>query len=268
MYTTVMLNNGNYLKWKVQVCDALNAADYWYFTNPMTAPAIPAQDGPAKNNWVRVNSLICGMIRSRCEEVPRSYIEEVEVASVAWTTLRDRLKPRGSGPLDGTFDRLEALSLAKCTGLQDYADKFQATVNELHQYSPNLFTTWLVHRFHSGLGNSAKYDTYKTQYRQHDSPFEDNGNPRYDLEYAMGRVLRTFVHKIDSDTNLAMVAAVNSASQQQSGIRPGMSTRVITKTVKHCTHCGKDYHTIVECTELHPELRRNNKRNNRGSNKG
>ncbi|KAI4085762.1 MAG: hypothetical protein L6R37_008474, partial [Teloschistes peruensis] len=84
----------------------------------------------------------------------------------------------------------------------------------------------------------------------------------------MGRVLRTFVHKVDSDTNLAMVAAVNSASQQQSGIRPGMNTRVITKTVKHCTHCGKDYHTIDECTELHPKLRRNNKRNNGGSNRG
>ncbi|KAL8727686.1 MAG: hypothetical protein Q9181_005618 [Wetmoreana brouardii] len=260
-----MLNSSNYLKWKVQVIDALTAGDYWFFTNPDTAPKADGLEGVALINWKRVNSRICGLLRGRYEAVQRTYIADIEDASRAWTILAARLKPRGSGPLDGTFTRLESLSAANCSGLQDYTTKFELVVNELHEFSPNLFTNWLIHRFHRGLVGNTDYEAYKTQYNQTYDPFNEAGNPNYNLQYVMTRILQTLI-PIEDTTGVALVTTT-PAVHKQAGIKPRSATRVITKTVKYYTHCGKDYHLIDKCQLLHPELRKPKRKggNNRGN---
>ena len=140
---------------------------------------------------------------------------------------------------------------------------------------------WKIYRFHSGLG--SVYNAYCEQYNQTHDAFDDKGDPKFALDYAITRFINTITNPTNSTSSvetqalaalvhgtfahtpqsvIALVAAGGAAETKiQAGAHAGNS-RTYTQTVKYCSHCKKDWHTDSECTTLHPHLK------NRGENCG
>ncbi len=53
----------------------------------------------------------------------------------AWYLLEANFKPRGSGFLKGTMEKLLFLTLNECKDAADYVTKFRSTVMELKSFS-------------------------------------------------------------------------------------------------------------------------------------
>ena len=228
------------------------------------------------------------MLKSRYNKNPQDMIEDETNAQKAWKTL-ERNKPRGSSIANSTFKKFESLTLASCNdNPQLYANTFKKVAREFRVLSPKLTFSdvWLVYHFHAGLG--PVYNSYCEQYSQNHDPFDDDGEAKFTLDYAVTRFINTitdpsngtissaesqalaalvngtFAHTQQSVNALvaASVAARKTEHKIQQGTHAGNS-RTFTTTCKYCTHYKKDYHDDSEYTTLHPHLK---KKDNRGGN--
>ena len=110
---------------------------------------------------------------------------------------------------------------------------------------------------------SITHSAYCQSYAQDHDPFGLDGSAEYSLSYAIHHFQNTVVNpsKI-AEPSLVLLAFLGSSalvsghdsSKQQSFIQAGAqvatsNARVISlcKTVKYCTHCKKDHHSVDEC---------------------
>lgn len=73
--------------------------------------------------------------------------------------------------------------------------------------------------------------------------------------YCRRRLMR---HLGDRDFNVFLAAILDETDPNlkiQPGVQSGyVNSRILSQMIKYCTHRKKDFHTIGECIELHPEL--------------
>lgn len=138
-----------------------------------------------------------------------------------------------------------------------------------------LDENWLIYLFHTNLG--AEFNSYFERYFQDHDPFSELGEAKHSLSSAMQHISNTacnpssetLVSKPGSGiinshaSSVSFVASNLSASQTsiQAGAKPDTNqARVVTlsKTVKYCSSCKRDYHTETECHDKHPHLRDSN----------
>ena len=152
------------------------------------------------------------MLKSRCERNPRSLIKNETNARKAWTAL-EKYKPRGSGILNSTFRKLDTVNLAGCNNdPQTYANNFVEVLEEFNTLSSKLYfdENWKIYRFHSGLG--SVYNAYCEQYNQTHDAFDDDGEHKFDLDYAITRFINTVMNPTNSTSSAetqALAALVN-----------------------------------------------------------
>lgn len=194
-------------------------------------------------------------------------IEDHSNASEAWYLLEENFKPRGSGFLNGAMEKLFFLTLSECKDAADYVTKFRATVTELKSFSTKfqMDENLLIFLFQYNL--SASHSAYCQSCAQEHDPFGLDGTAKYTLSYAMHHFQNTVANPSKNpERSLVSLAAMGpSASQdsptQQNSVQAGAqigtsNARVISlrKTVKYCTHCKKDYHSVDECRVKYPHL--------------
>ena len=179
-------------------------------------------------------------------------------------------QPRGSGLLNSTIHKLESLTLSACENKpQSYADRFVGILRECkNQAGKNLFVTdenWKVYHFHKGLG--SQHSAYREQYDQDHDAFDEDGQAKFTLNYAITRFLDTVGNPTDSTmssdatalaaiiggslghTNQSVTALVAAGNVTEHKIQKGANSsnsRTFTRTVKNCTICKRDYHSAPE----------------------
>ena len=134
-----------------------------------------------------------------------------------------------------------------------------------------LDENWLIYQFHTNL--ESEFSSYFERYSQDHDPFTEQGTAEHSLSSAMQHFMNTARNPSSENvtskpntgiasynSSVAFVAPHLPANQVvvQAGAKPGTNqARVITltKTVKYCTHCKRDYHTEAECHEKNPHLR-------------
>lgn len=277
----------NYHTWKRQFENELTILDMWDYVeedynSPVVSETVTAERVKA---WEQAHQQICTMFKMRCKRYPRSMIEDETNAHKAWKTL-EKLKPRGSGILNSTFRKFESITLAGCdNNTQTYTNHFLKVLREFGDLSSDLHfnDNWLIYHFHSGLGSA--YNAYCEQYYQTHDAFDDNGHPKFTLNYAITRFTNTIMNPINSTyssvetqalaalvngtfmhTPLSVKALVASGGVAETKIQPGAhagNSRTYVVTCKYCSHCKKDWHDDSECTTLHPHLKSRGKNNRR-----
>ena len=197
-------------------------------------------------------------------------IEDHTNASEAWYLLEANFKPRGSGFLNGAMEKLFFLTLSECKDAADYITKFRSTVTELKSFSTKfqMDENLLIFLFQYNL--SAAHSAYCQSCAQEHDPFGLDGSAKYSLSYAMHHFQNTVANPSKTaERSLISLASLGSSalissqdsSTHQSSIQAGAqidtsNARVISlrKTVKYCTHCKKDYHSIDGCHVKYPNL--------------
>ena len=270
----VLQGVSNYQIWKRQFEDELTLLGMWhYIEDDYVAPA-GATHAELKS-WQQAHKRICTMLKSRCDENARAMIEDETNAQKAWKALEQN-KPRGSGILNSTINKFESITLAGCNGdPHAYINLFRKTLREFHVLSSKFVynQNHLIYRFHSGLG--PVYSSYCEQYAQNHDPFDDDGKPKFTLDYAITDFIKTVTNPTNSTSSvetkalatlvngtfahnrlsvMALVATGSTEIKIQAGAHAGNS-RTFTQTCKYCTHCKKDWHDKSECTTLHPHLK-------------
>lgn len=150
--------------------------------------------------WVQAHDKICTMLKSRCERNARSMIKDKTNARDAWMTL-EKFKPRGSDILNSIFKKMNNVTLAGCDNdPQSYADKFIEMLKEFDTLSSKLHfdENWKIYRFHSGL--RSVYNLYCEQYNQTHNAFDNDGEPKIDLDYTNTRFINTITNPTSSTT--------------------------------------------------------------------
>ena len=121
--------------------------------------------------------------------------------------------------------------------------QFRATVNKLRIFSSKLSLdeNWLIYRFHTNLG--FEYNSYFERYAQDHDPFNEMGESKHTLSQAKQHFQNTVTNPSKSNDKTVTAKAAASNAQTQAGAQPGTAhSRIITKTIKYCNHCRKDYH--------------------------
>lgn len=268
-----------YLKWKRAMRDHLKMFGLWVYIDELTeAP----EDDDEEEEGTKAQDLTCTAIRICVEGNAYTHIEHITNANSAWKTLEENFKPRGSGFLNDTFRKLDNLKLGEFTSPSDYSSQFRQIVNDLQSFSSimKLDENWLIYRFHTNLG--AEFSSYFERYSQAHDPFNEHGEAKHSFSSAMQHFLNT-ARNLSSETHISkpssgiisphtssvsFVASNLPANQTsiQAGAKPGTNqARVITltKTVKYCTHCKRDYHIMINILPFEtPSLSQQNRKQN------
>ena len=263
------LNDTNFTKWKSAVQDQLEVFELWDYTQTEEPPAAAAEDDIKVFASKQRKTL--ALLRTRMEERAHALVKGLTNACEAWKLLEKSFKAKGSGQLTGRLRKLMTTTLGDSEGdTTKYATAFRKAIASLNSLSDEfrLNDNVLIYFFHEGLG--PEYELYRDLYGQTHDAFDDTGKPKYSLTYAMERFANQMAGKDTSAQPAVTLAAVRNGSAFKG------NTRMV--GVKHCTHCGKDYHNAEECRQLHPELkhqrdggdnqRGNNKRRREGRNSG
>ena len=222
-------------------------------------------------------------MKNRCEKNPRSKIKKDTDATAAWKSLKEYL-PQGSRILNSLFQKLFGLTLASCNdNPTTYTDQFKDTLEQIENFSEKMKPedNLLIFQFHRGL--MPQYSSYFELYNQTYNTYKDDGTrtTKYTLDYTITRFLNTMSNptsSVNHESSQALAALVNSsyrhtpqsvkalvaADQTEHRIQPGSNatnSRTVTQTMKHYSHCKKDWHDVLECIQLHPHL----KKRDRGS---
>ena len=88
--------------------------------------------------WNARHHKACTALRLVVDGNAYNNIEEITNAFEAWTILETNFKPRGSGFLSNTFQRLLNLTLANCQSSADYVFQFHNVVNKLKSFSTKV----------------------------------------------------------------------------------------------------------------------------------
>ena len=201
----------NYQIWRRQFEDELTLLGMWHYIEDDYVAPIGATAAELKS-WQQAHKRICTMLKSRCDENARSMIEDETNAHDAWTALEQN-KPRGSGILNSTIRKFESITLSGCNDdPQGYANLFKKVSREFRVLSTDFMfnQNWLIYHFHSGLG--AVYSSYCEQYDQNHDPFDDDGKPKFTLDYAITRFINTVTNPTNATSSVetkALAALVN-----------------------------------------------------------
>lgn len=99
-------------------------------------------------------------------------IKEIVNASEAWKVLDKNFKPRRSGFLNGTFQKLADLKLVDCKSFADHVSQSCNVVNKSRNFSTKrkLDEHWPSFRFRSNL--FSKHSAYSEAHAQERDPFD------------------------------------------------------------------------------------------------
>lgn len=251
-----------YLKWRRTMRDNLKMLELWTYVDDQAEEPTGVSETKMAT-WRAGHDKTCTALRLVVDGNAYNDIEDLTNASTAWKLLEETFKPRGSGFLNDTFQKLHTLTLADCKSPVDYVLQFRSIVNELRNFSGKLRLdeNWLIYLFLSNLG--PEHSSYFETYAQEHDPFTEDGEAKFTLSSTMHHFQNTVKNPsskpISDKATVTLIAANMPAHQStvQDGAQIGTShSRVLTlqKTVKYCTFCKRDYHTENECRIKHPNL--------------
>ncbi|CAA7057770.1 unnamed protein product [Microthlaspi erraticum] len=88
LITSVQLNGENYNEWALEMLNALQAKRKMGFIHGVLPKH--ASGSPDLENWLTVNSMIVGWIRSLIEPKVRSIVSYISDAHLLWTELKEQ----------------------------------------------------------------------------------------------------------------------------------------------------------------------------------
>ena len=251
-----------YLQWRRTMRDRLKMLELWtYLEDQADRPTGVSEAKVAA--WKAGHDKTCTALRLVVDGNAYSDIEDMTNASEAWKLLETNFKPRGSGFLNDSFQKLLNLTLANCKSSADYVSQFCNIVTELKNFSTKfkLDENFLIFLFQSNLG--SEHASYFEMYAQEHDLFTENGDAKYTLSSTMHHFQNTVRNpksKPSIDKTAVALVAANTPTHQniiQDGVQAGTdNSRVLTvqKTVKYCVFCKRDYHTESEGHLKNPSL--------------
>lgn len=173
-----------YLQWRRTMRDRLKMLELWTYLEDQAD--LPTGVSEAKMaTWKAGHNKACTVLRLVIDRNAYSDIEDMTNISEAWKLLETNFKPRGSGFLNDSFQKLLSLTLADCKSLADYVLQFRNIVTELKNFSTKLKLdeNFLIFLFQSNLG--SKHASYFEMYAQEHNSFKENSKVKYTLSSAM-----------------------------------------------------------------------------------
>lgn len=108
--------------------------------------------------WRAGHDKSCTALRLVVDWNAYSDIEDMTNVSEAWKLLETNFKPRGSGFLNDSFQKLLNLILANCKGSADYVLQFRDIVTKLKNFSTKLKLdeNFLIFLYQSNLDRKSQ----------------------------------------------------------------------------------------------------------------
>lgn len=131
--TSVLLNGEYYNEWSSEMLNALQAKRKLGFINGTLKK--PAEGSPDLENWLAVNSMLVGWIRTSIQPKVRSTVTYISDAHQLWSNLKERFSV-------GNTVRIHQIKaqLASCKqegqSVLDYFGKLSTLWEELQSYQP------------------------------------------------------------------------------------------------------------------------------------
>lgn len=102
-----------YLQWRCTMRDRLKMLELWTFLDDQAAPPTGVSETKIAT-WRAGHDKTCTALRLVVDRNAYSDIEDMTNASEAWKLLETNFKPRGSGFLNDSFQKLLSLTLTDC----------------------------------------------------------------------------------------------------------------------------------------------------------
>ena len=85
-------------------------------------------------------------------------IKNLTTAKHAWDKIQEVCRPKGFSYLFVAFKKFDDLKASNFRSVEDYGTKFWETIDELSLFpgSPRMDPNWLIFKYLSGLGDSAR----------------------------------------------------------------------------------------------------------------
>ncbi len=229
----------------------------------LNAPVAPPTPEEARKSRTG-NLKAVAAIRNRLGCNGRDLLKDETNATRAWQILKESFSPCGSGVLNGLLIKLWTTTLATSQDATDYARRFKKALQDIRGMTTEvpINDNILILYFHLGLG--AEYEQYREHYAQTHDIVPAGPNPAMGINYAINRFLNTCANRsAPAESAVIMAATANTPSLAAPGTKD-----VATIQVKHCTHCGRNYHVESECRDKHPHLKRDRDQSGRGGRGG
>src|SRR3981189_1025642 len=203
--------------------------------------------------WEDRQERVVAAITHRLSFNARHQFKNEKVAHTLMEKLRKNFRPKGVGIFQELCTRFENLKLADYEDVNEYQEKFRKIRTDFSTLSAKITfpECYIVQKFLLGLGPT--YSSFQTSFNQNhkvlptDEEEGQAGAEGITFDEVVAKVLDEEKRMALSGSTIAFIANTNE--------------RAI--TIRHCTHCNKDYHDSATCWKLHPELRRDNDKKRR-----
>ena len=253
--TSVLLNGENYNEWSSEMLNALQAKrKLGFITGTLTKPDAGSVD---LENWLTVNSMIVGWIRTSIESKVRSTVTYITDAHQLWEDLKQRFSV-------GNTVRVHQLKakLASCRqegqSVLDYFGKLSALWEELQVYQPvhvcscGAATAMAkerdqerIHQFVMGLDDS-RFGSMCTNIIGLD-PLPSLGEIYNKIIREEQRLAATRVRDQQQEA-VGFVARQNTSTTSNDASSKPENT--ILRSRMLCSHCGRTGHEKRDCWQL------------------
>lgn len=216
-----------------------------------------------KDLWTKKQERACAAIQNCLGYNTRSAIEDLTTVSTILAKVKTRFRPTGSTVFSSLDRRYQKLTLFDCENVMASAEKLRQARNELLELDANckIGDPHFVRKFLSGLG--PRFDIFLTTFNQTHSLI-----PLASADDQVEVRAVTFDEAVmAADKEEKRMTAVEDQSNKTVAFVSNLTRPTdnkVTVTVPYYTHYKKNYHTVNNCWDLHPELRRaaNKKRKN------
>jgi hypothetical protein len=204
--------------------------------------------------WNDKQERACAAIRNRFGYNARALIEGTATAAEASAFLESNFKQQAFGVFTELCRRFYELTLSDCKDVSEYTEKFCKVRNELLSLHPTLALPepFVVQKFLHGLGPAYNI-------------FQSTFNQTHDILPVTAAAERPASTPVTFNvTSLAALNEERRLANQGDGVpaargfvaTPKSNSSEALITVKNCIGCDKNYHTIDECWEKHPHLKK------------
>ena len=217
--------------------------------SPQQRPSEPEDKYETRRTaWLEKQRYAIGGIRHRLDFNARKIVEKCVTVSTLFEVLEKYYRPSGIGALESLCDKLCSMKLADYDSVNKYQEEFRRIQGELIRLHDSIVFSdiFLIQRFLAGLGSA--YRVFRTSFNHSYKVLPKGTEQGITFDEVVRAVTdeEKFLESTEK-VEVALVAKGNSGAGDN-------GTRTI--TVKYCTHCNKNFHTIDECWKLHPELKK------------
>ena len=243
---------GGFVKWEREIKDFLGMNGFQaLLVRDKTRPTQRENEDTATyqdrvERWEDKQERACAVIRHRCGFNAREEIKDSSTVDEILSKLKLRFQPKGSAIFQQLDFNYLDLSLEKCKGISEFAEKLREARNEIQDLDETckISEPHFVNKFLTGLGPA--YSIFLTSFYQTHRLIPERDSK--------GEITKEAVTFDD-----AVIAAEKEEQAQQFTERNKEATVLLAHAqtgTRVCGHCHKTGHLREKCWRLYPDERK------------